>query len=184
MIRRPKSLLIVSIALVTVLVGCSDDGGDSADTTTGSEPRTVRDALDQAAEQDDRFTEITEPAGDGPLIGEEDGEEVRVSDAQVFCDGYWRVSDYRDQLFNLLDREDLDLLTSHVTGTGPSAEEAASDLRLGISGGMDLDMRPWVFVVDSQEWIRKGYDLATIRERAEDGNADLEGFDRAYAEIC
>lgn len=168
-------LLALLLALVT---GCSDD--DGGDTSVGDQPRT----LEEFAAQDDRLTEITDPPANGPLIGTENGEEVRVNDTQTFCDGYGRVADYRDQIFNLLDRDERDLLTSYVEGTAPSAEEAAGDVQLGISGGMDLDMLPWTFVASSKQWIYDGLDLETIRERATVKNAELEGFDRAYAEIC
>lgn len=167
--------LVFLFALVT---GCSDD--DGGDATAGSQPRT----LEELAAQDGRLTEITDPPADGPVIGTEDGEEVRVNDTQAYCDGYWVVSDYRDQIFNLIDRGERELLETYVEGTGPSAEAAAGDVQVALSGGMDLDMRPWVFVVNSQEWIYDGLDLETIQQRATVVDADLEGFDRAFDEIC
>jgi hypothetical protein len=177
--RRTVSILTLAL-LLPLASACSDDDNSGGGETSGSQPRT----LEELADQDPRLTEITDPQGTGPVIGTEDGEDVWVSDAQIFCDGYWRVSDYKDQIVNLLDRGDHALLMSHIESVGPSAYDAAAELIVGISGGRDLDMMASNFVAASQGWADNREDLETIRERLERHNTELAGFDRAFAEVC
>ncbi len=184
MLRRTLLVLVLCLA---PLAGCSDDGDDGPAGGTvdaGGGDRSRPSSLEDLVGTVPGLSEITEPEGTGPLLGTEDGEEVRVADVAGFCEGYGAVAAYRDDLAARLDAGDRQGALDLVASDRSAAEEAAGRAQLAISGGRDLDMVPWTFVVSTEQWAYDGLDLATLQERLTARAPALDPFDQALAEVC
>ena len=89
-----------------------------------------------------------------------------------------------DDLAARLDAGDRQGALDLVASDRSAAEEAAGRAQLAISGGRDLDMVPWTFVVSTEQWAYDGLDLATLQERLTARSPALDPFDQALAEVC
>ena len=185
MLRRT---LIVLVLCLAPLAACSDDGGDDA--TAGDAVGAAGDDRSRPSSLEDLvgtvpgLSEITEPEGTGPLLGTENGEEVRVADVALFCEGYGAVAAYRDELAALLDAGDQQGAIEHIQSGWSAAQDAAGQAQLSISGGMDLDMVPWSIVTTTEQWAYDGLDVATMQERMDARGPELTPFDEALAQAC
>ena len=189
MLRRT---LIVLVLCLAPLAACSDDGGN--DPTAGDaigaagdgagDDRSRPSSLEDLVGTVPVLSEITEPEGTGPVLGTENGEEVRVADVALFCEGYGAVAAYRDELAALLDAGDQQGAIEHIQSGWSAAQDAAGQAQLSISGGMDLDMVPWSIVTTTEQWAYDGLDVATMQERMDARGPELTPFDEALAQAC
>jgi hypothetical protein len=181
-------MLTLLVLCLAPLAACSDDGG--TDATSGGAVDAAGDDQSRPSSLEDLvgtvpgLSEITEPEGTGPLLGTDNGEEVRVADVALFCQGYGAVAAYRDDLATLLDAGDQQGALDHISSGWTAAQDAAGQAQLSISGGMDLDMVPWSFVATTEQWAYDGLDVATMQERLAARAASLTPFDEALAQAC
>lgn len=178
MLRRTSLTLL----LVAVLLGACSDGDDSSDSLgSQSESQSNPSSIEDLVGSVPGLSEITEPEGTGPLLGTVDGEEVRVADMAMFCEGYGAVATYRDRLAALLETGDGRGAIALIEASVPSAEAGARSAQRSISGGRDLDMIPMSFVVATDDWAYNQLDAETMLERLTARSVELQPFDEAFA---
>lgn len=126
MVRRTLILLVVCVA---PLMACSDGGDDDATAGdavgVGGDDQSRPSSLEDLVGTVPGLSEITEPEGTGPVLGTENGEEVRVADVALLCEGYGAVAAYRDELAALLDAGDQPGALDHISSGWNGAQDAA-----------------------------------------------------------
>ena len=178
---------LVAIALAGALLAGCGGGDDTASTrAVGADGSPRPSSLGDVAGKDGRLTEITEAPGTGPLLGLEEGKEVRVGDVASFCTNYAIVAAYRDELQRLVAAGDASGARDHVEAKVREVEAAASKTHIAISGDRDLGMTPFTFVVGTEKWLYedRSDDAEAMAERLAFSVERLAPFDAALTEAC